>query len=104
MICDYCGKPITGGYYKHGNGYLCGHGDCFDKQFWKDTLDNNVIIINGTAYHKDTTKNGLHCNVKFADGITGLSQKNIIKKIMQNLFDKISYMPYNITIPINFLT
>lgn len=68
MVCDYCGKPIKGGYYKHGNGYLCGYGDCFNKQFWKDTLDNSVIVINGTAYHKDTTKKGLHCNVKFADG------------------------------------
>ena len=69
MICDYCGKQITGGYYKHGkNGALCGYGDCFKKQFWKDTLDNNVIVINGKAFHKDTTKKGLHCNVKFADG------------------------------------
>lgn len=71
MICDYCGKQITGGYYKHGkNGALCGYGDCFKKQFWKDTLDNSVIVINGTAYHEDTTKKGLHCTVKFADGTT----------------------------------
>ena len=69
MICDYCGKQIKGGYYKHGkNGALCGYGDCFKKQFWKDTLDNSVIIINGTAYHEDTTKKGLHYTVKFADG------------------------------------
>ena len=69
MVCDYCGKQIKGGYYKHGkNGALCGYGDCFEKQFWKDTLDNNVIVINGKAYHKDTTKKGLHCNVKVADG------------------------------------
>ena len=69
MICDYCGKKIKGGYYKHGkNGSLCGYGDWFKKQFWKDTLDNNVIIVKGIAYHKDTTKKGLHCNVKVADG------------------------------------
>lgn len=66
MVCDYCGKEITGGYYKHGKGFICGQGDCFKKQFWKDTLDNTVIVIKGKAYHKDTT--GLHCNVKFADG------------------------------------
>ena len=70
MICDYCGKQITGGYYKHGNGFLCEHGDCFEKQFWKDTLDNSVIVINGTAYHEDTTKEGMRCTVKFTDGTT----------------------------------
>ena len=68
MVCDYCGKQITGGYYKHGNGFLCGHGDCFEKQFWKDTLDNSVIVINGTAYHEDTTNEGMRCTVKLADG------------------------------------
>ena len=70
MVCDYCGKQITGGYYKHGNGFLCGHGDCFEKQFWKDTFDNSVIVINGTAYHEDTTKEGMRCTVKFTDGTT----------------------------------
>lgn len=69
-ICDYCGKEITGGYYKHGNGFLCGRGDCFDKQFWKDTLDDSVIIINGTAYHESHNKEGMRCTVKFADGTT----------------------------------
>jgi hypothetical protein len=68
MVCDYCGKTITGGYYKHGNGYLCGNGDCFEKQFWKDTLDDSVIIIDGTAYHESRTKEGIRCTVQFADG------------------------------------
>ena len=68
MVCAKKKKKIKGEYYKHGKGFICGHGDCFKKQFWKDTLDNYVIIVKGIAYHKDTTKKGLHCTVKFAEG------------------------------------
>lgn len=55
--CDCCGKPVYsgGGHYTHDRkdgsfGVLCGN-SCFNKQFWIDTLDENVIIIHGQAYH-----------------------------------------------------
>ena len=69
--CDYCGKPVRNyGHYAHDRkdgtrGVLCFNGDCFTKQFWKDVLDDTVIIVNGFAYHEDTSKRREFCGMTY---------------------------------------
>lgn len=49
MMCAICGKYEGEYSSEHVEGYICKQ--CFEDEFWQDTLDKDVIIIGGRAYH-----------------------------------------------------
>lgn len=48
MNCIICGKEIERSVFS--NAHLCSS-DCFDVNFWNETLDQDAIVVNGECYH-----------------------------------------------------
>ena len=48
MKCIICGKEIEKSSYTHK--VICSS-ECFNVDFWNDTLDDSAIIIDGECYH-----------------------------------------------------
>lgn len=64
FVCQVCGKLIEKSMY---SGSIICSDECFDKNFWDETLDEDAIIINGTCYHVDDEDEILkgHCGRKY---------------------------------------
>ena len=48
MKCDICGREVEQTLY--AGGCFCSH-DCWLKNFWNETLDEEAIVVNGRCYH-----------------------------------------------------
>lgn len=53
MKCIVCGREIEQDEYSRNSEFsrLCRNPECFTRCFWKATLSDNPIIIDGVCYH-----------------------------------------------------
>ena len=53
LTCAICGKKVKGGFhyhYKENEGLCLCSQKCFEKNYWKEALEEGVVI-DGTCYH-----------------------------------------------------